>query len=106
MQAYEEAGYLFKNFLFSDPVNANWAIWDVFSPQGLPPDPSGLSLLLLAEQNANLSDLDGFFAVTPTFGGGEEFLGENYVQTPEPISLMLMGGGVVGLSAWMRKRRQ
>ena len=100
---YEEAGYIYRNFLFSDPVNASVAIWKLFA-QDVPPDLIATNMDILAAENASLSDLNGMYAITPTFAGGQEFLGENYTVVPEPTSLMLLGSGILGLALVLRKR--
>jgi len=103
---YEEAAYLLMQINDSNETewgNINFAIWKTLSPEvdpGItPPGTLGPKYWLDLAQSINLSEID-FSAVkilTPlnkhSDSGDQEFM----FLTPEPGTLLLIGGGLLGL---------
>jgi hypothetical protein len=109
---YQEAGFLLMQINDGNQNewgNINFAIWKIFDPDvdmgGVPPGSLGPEFWYGLAQTTDLSKIDfsGIEIVTPTnqYGGGgdQEFM----YETPEPGTLMLIGGGLIGLFS-QRKR--
>jgi len=104
---YEEAAYLLLHINNNNSDqwgNINWAIWTIFDP-GIDPGPGnqdGVNYWLNLAEAADLSNVDfsGVEIVTPTTPGYQEFM---YV-TPEPGTLLMIGGGL--LAFWARCRQR
>ena len=104
---YEEAAYLLLQINDSNTDqwgNINWAIWEIFDP-GLDPGSEykdGVNYWLSLAETTDLSQVDfyGVKIVAPTSPGYQEFM---YV-TPEPGTLLMVGGGLLAL--WARRRQR
>jgi hypothetical protein len=112
LTGYEQAGFLLMQISDSNQKewgNINFAIWKVFDPElsmgATPRGTLGPDYWYRLAKTTNLSNID-FSEVeilTPTAkhsnSGDQEFL----FLTPEPGTLLLIGGGLIGLFA-QRKR--
>jgi hypothetical protein len=122
VQTYLEACHLYQEELAaynsnnSDPEGLyNWAVWDLFTGT----DPSGSRLssgdettvqgyLSAAEAlgpSLDPSQFAGMYIITPTnnmAGGPQEFFG--ICSVPEPGTLALVGIGIMGMVAFVRRR--
>lgn len=110
---YQKAAWL--SMQFSNTDEAEWgglhsAIWNIMTP-GHPGWGAGEQSYWfgLAEANYESVDLSQWSVVTDVRaigmqGGVQEFITPNVV-TPEPITLTLLGSGLLGIGAMRRRRR-
>lgn len=109
---YEEAAYLLLQINDGNQPewgNINFAIWKIFNPSvnmgDTPPGTFGPEYWYDMALNANLANVDfsGVMILTPTDAqspaGDQEFM----FVVPEPGTLLLIGGGLLGLFS-QRKR--
>ena len=110
---YQKAAWL--SIQFSNTNEAEWgglhsAIWNLMTPghPGWETDQQGY-WFGLADANYQSVDLSQWSVVTDVRalgiqGGVQEFITPNVV-TPEPITLALLGSGLLGIGALRRRRR-
>ena len=109
---YQEAAYLLmqiSNGTQAEWGNINFAIWKIFNPSVdmgyVPPGTLGAQYWYDLARSINLSKVDfsGVEIVTPvarfSAKGDQEFM----YLTPEPGTLLLIGGGLVGLFSQRRR---
>jgi hypothetical protein len=109
---YQEAGYLLMQITDENQAewgNINFAVWQIFNP-GVnagdpPPGTLGAAYWLNLAQTAQLSsvDFDSVMILTPLDAHTESGVQEFLFLTPEPGTLALIGGGILGLFS-QRKR--
>jgi hypothetical protein len=112
LNKYEEAGYLLMQINHSNELewgNINFAVWKIFDPDinmgSTPRGTLGPAYWYTLARTANLSKVDfsNLEILTPRNShydtGDQEFL----FLTPEPGTLVLIGGGLIGLYS-QRKR--
>ncbi len=107
LQEYQEAAYLLMHINGNDEGqwgDINWAIWKVFDPN-LDPGAGhrdAVNSWLELAQTADLSNVDfsGVEILTPNQPGYQELL----INNPEPGTLLLVGGGLLGI--WLNRRHK
>ena len=104
---YQRAAWLYDKML-STPNQASaiqGAIWNLFN--GGAPDSAASIQWFSAAMNANLTgfDFSSFRILTPSDRSrhGEQ---ENITTVPEPTTMLLLGSGLFGIAAKVRKRRK
>jgi hypothetical protein len=109
---YKAAGIIFLGIVKGtiSPTLGNWAVWNIFSP-GATTDPAVLAIELAALSQGKHtpgSYFKGLALYTPVGAspghGPQEYIGFRTVATPEPGSMMLLGTGLLGLAAMVRRK--
>jgi hypothetical protein len=112
---YKAAGLIFKSMLAGTltTTQAQWAVWGLFSTnaQNNPyfSTINGASIdaaYLALAQNAPNSAFNGLLLYTPVGAkpgmGPQEYIG--YSTVPEPTTLTLIGTGLLGMAAGLRRK--
>ncbi len=107
---YQQAAWLFDQFAVNPNATGDiqFAIWSLFTPS-TPAQAGALSWIDLAK-NQNLSNFDfsGFRLYTPVDcrpSSPQEFIAKlPSAAVPEPATLALLGSGLAGLAALLKKR--
>ena len=116
---YDEAVYLYSEFLSgqADAGGTNYAIWGLFDHSVVgswPYDSTDAAQLLAGITSSDLSNFNysPYEIITPTGPGSigtnpQEFIYKDSPKpTPEPSSLLLLSGGLLGLGLLKRKAFQ
>lgn len=109
---YQQAAWLFDQFALNPSATGDiqFAIWGLFTPST--PATAGALNWINIVKGINLSDYDfsGFRFYTPvdcSKTSPQEFIAKiPAAPVPEPTTLVLLGGGLAGIAALLKKRNR
>ncbi|HZP02884.1 MAG TPA: PEP-CTERM sorting domain-containing protein [Terriglobia bacterium] len=106
-QVYKEIAWLITNYS-QDPVSAQWVIWDL-SMNSIGANAAGHpnynSLFQAAASNWASVNTNGWSILTNVNLSQPDHWQE-FVTTPEPGTIMLLGTGLISLGTFMRRRKR